>query len=73
MWEPAEIYRLIGEMVAKGASVILASSELPEIMGMCDRIVVMRNQGIVAILNREEATEERVLALALAGNAKVRQ
>ena len=69
----AEIYRLIGEMVAKGASVILASSELPEIMGMCDRIVVMRNQGIVAILNREEATEERVLALALAGNAKTRQ
>ena len=61
----AEIHRLIGELAAGGLAVVLISSELPEVLGVSDRIAVMRGGTIVATLDRAEATQERVLELAL--------
>lgn len=61
----AEIHGLIGELAAAGTAIILISSELPEILGMSDRIAVMRNGAIVATLARAQATPEKLLALAL--------
>lgn len=60
----AEIYRLIAEQVAGGASAILFSSDLEEVVGMCDRILVMRRGRIVGELGRG-AREDQLLALAV--------
>ncbi|MBI3863109.1 MAG: sugar ABC transporter ATP-binding protein [Planctomycetia bacterium] len=61
----AEIHRLMCELAARGLGILMISSELPEILGMSDRIVVMHAGTIVGELNRAEATQERVLELAL--------
>jgi ABC-type sugar transport system ATPase subunit len=60
----AEIHRIIGELVAKGMAVIMISSELIEVIGVCDRVLVMRDGQATALLNRDELTEERIMALA---------
>ena len=62
-----EIYRLMNELTASGVSIILMSSELPEVLGMSDRVIVMRQGRAVCELCREEATEDRVLAYATGG------
>jgi ABC-type sugar transport system ATPase subunit len=51
-------------LAAQGLTILLISSELPEVLGMSDRILVMREGRIVAELSREEATQERVIAAA---------
>jgi L-arabinose transport system ATP-binding protein len=61
----AEIYRLIDELANEGLGIILISSELPEILGLSDRIYVMQNGRITGELSRENATEEAVLGLAM--------
>ena len=61
----AEIYALINDLAAQGVAILLISSELPELLGMCDRIAVMRGGTIVGVLNRSEASQETILALAL--------
>lgn len=61
----AEIHRLIGNFVKKGGSVLMISSELPEIMGMSDRILVMSKGKIVKEFQRSEATQEKILEYAL--------
>ena len=58
----AEIYRLIGEMVKAGKTVIVISSDLPEILGICDRILVINQGKIAADLPRAGATQERILS-----------
>jgi rhamnose transport system ATP-binding protein len=63
----SEIHALMGELVAKGAAILMISSELPEILGMSDRIAVMRQGSIAGILPRADATQEEILALALGG------
>src|SRR6056297_2743808 len=60
-----EIYKIIYQLAEKGKAIAFVSSELPEVMGVADRIIVMRNGGIVGSLNREEATEEKLLSMAL--------
>jgi rhamnose transport system ATP-binding protein len=60
----AAVHRFIGELVAQGLSVILVSSELPEVLGMADRVVVMRQGRISTILSRAQATPENVVAAA---------
>ena len=60
-----EIYHLMHELARKGTSIIMISSELPEIIGMSDRILVMSRGQIAGELSREEATEERILTLAI--------
>jgi len=49
------------ELAARGLCLVLVSSELPEVLGTCDRIIVMRQGRVSAVLPRGEATEERVL------------
>jgi len=61
----AEIYELIGELVEQGAAVLLISSEMPELLGLSDRIAVMHDGAIEAILPRSEATQEKIMELAL--------
>jgi len=61
----AEIHRIIGELVKKGLSILLISSELPELLGMCDRIYVMNAGRIMAEFTRGEATQEKILKVAL--------
>jgi rhamnose transport system ATP-binding protein len=60
----AEIYDFIVQLAEQGVAVLLISSELPEILGMCDRIGVMRGGTIVGMLSREEATQASVASLA---------
>ncbi len=64
----AEIYRIIRDIAAQGISVIVVSSELPEIIGLSDRIYVMRSGHIVKELPGTEATEETVIAWAMMTN-----
>ena len=61
----AEIYSIMGDLAKQGYAIILISSEMPEILGMADRIVVMCNGRITGILNRDEATQEKILDLAM--------
>jgi rhamnose transport system ATP-binding protein len=61
----SEIHQMMVDLAAKGMALVMISSELPEILGMSDRIAVMRGGTIAGILSRPEATQERVLALAL--------
>jgi rhamnose transport system ATP-binding protein len=61
----AEIHRLMGELAGRGMAVLMISSELPEVLGMSDRIVVMRGGTVAGILDRTEATQERIMTLAL--------
>jgi rhamnose transport system ATP-binding protein len=61
----SEIHALMQELAERGLAVLMISSELPEILGMSDRIAVMRGGTITGVLTREEATQERVLAMAL--------
>lgn len=56
----AEIHRLMGELAAQGLAILMISSELPEVLGMSDRILVMREGRIVAEFSREQATQESV-------------
>jgi rhamnose transport system ATP-binding protein len=61
----AEIHRLMCQLAGQGIAVLMISSELPEILGMSDRIAVMHAGTIAGIMTRAEADQERVLALAL--------
>jgi rhamnose transport system ATP-binding protein len=63
----AEIHRLMGELAAQGLAILMISSELPEVLGMSDRVLVMREGHIVAEFPREEATQE-VVGAAMMGN-----
>lgn len=56
-----EIYTIINNLVAKGQSVMLISSEMPELLGMCDRIYVMNEGRIVGELAQEEASQEAIM------------
>ncbi|MFB4356533.1 sugar ABC transporter ATP-binding protein [Pantoea sp. BS_4] len=60
----AEIYRLISELANRGVAIIMVSSELPEILGMSDRIMVMHGGRITGILDKDEADQETILSLA---------
>lgn len=64
----AEIHRLMGELTRQGLAIIMISSELPEVLGMSDRIAVMRGGTVVGEFSRAEATQEKILHLALGGS-----
>lgn len=59
------IYQLIGDLAQQGYGVILVSSEMPEVLGLSDRIAVMREGRITAVLDRYEATQEHILEAAM--------
>ena len=60
-----EIYELMNRLTARGAGILMISSELPEVLGMSDRILVMRQGRIVAEFDAAGATQEQVLRAAL--------
>jgi rhamnose transport system ATP-binding protein len=61
----AEIHALMSDLAELGTAIIMISSELPEILGMSDRVVVMREGTIAGTLNRDEATQSGIMSLAL--------
>ncbi len=61
----SEIHRLMVDLAARGLAILMISSELPEILGMSDRVGVLRGGALAGMLTRAEATQERVMALAL--------
>ncbi|MEU4393661.1 sugar ABC transporter ATP-binding protein [Kribbella sp. NPDC023855] len=61
----AEIYRLLGELAGQGIGVLLASSELPELVGVCDRVVVLRDGRDVASFSTTDSSESDLLAAAM--------
>jgi putative multiple sugar transport system ATP-binding protein len=60
-----EIYQIMNDLAAQGRGVVMISSEMPELLGMCDRIYVMNEGRIVGELSRAEATQERIMAMIL--------
>jgi putative multiple sugar transport system ATP-binding protein len=62
-----EIYNILNDLSAAGKSIIMVSSELPEALGMADRIYVMNEGKIKGVLNHEEATQEKIMHMALVG------
>jgi len=69
----AEIHTIITKLACEGKSIIMVSSEMPEILGMSDRILVMSRGQITAILDRKDADQETIMryAAAKANNNKV--
>ncbi|HZQ10278.1 MAG TPA: sugar ABC transporter ATP-binding protein [Anaerolineae bacterium] len=61
----AEVHHMIRDLAAQGLGIILISSEMPEVLGMSDRVLVMREGRQMGIFNRAEATQEKVLAAAM--------
>jgi rhamnose transport system ATP-binding protein len=61
----SEIHSLMVDLAARGLAIILISSELPEILGMSDRVAVMHGGKLSGVLSRQEATQQRILSLAL--------
>ena len=66
----SEFYQMICEFAKQGLGVILISSELPEVIGLSDRIIVMKGRKIVGEVSREEATESRLLSLGMIGEVQ---
>jgi ABC-type sugar transport system ATPase subunit len=64
----AEIHRIISNMAASGLTILMISSELPELIGMCDRIYVMREGTIAGCFDRERFSQEEILRVALASD-----
>lgn len=62
-----EIYMLMNELTERGVAIIMVSSELPEILGMSDRIIVVHEGRISGEIHAREATQERIMTLATGG------
>ncbi len=60
-----EIYNIMNQLAADGRGILMISSEMPELLGMCDRIYVMNEGRIVGELSRAEASQERIMAMIL--------
>jgi len=63
-----EIYSIINDLAAKGVAIIMVSSELPEVLGMSDRVMVVREGLVRGFLSKEEANQENIMILATGGN-----
>ena len=64
-----EIYKIMNELVQQGVGIVLISSELPEVLGMSDRILVMCEGEITGEFTREEATQEKIMVCATGGKS----
>ena len=60
----AEVHRLLSQLAGRGVAVLMVSSELPEVLGMADRVLVMHEGRLSAELTRAEANEERIMRAA---------
>ena len=63
-----DIYCLINEMVENGKSVIMISSEMPELIGMCDRIYIMNEGELKGELDAKEATQEKIMSFIISAD-----
>ena len=63
-----EVYLLLNELAAQGKAILVISSELPELLGICDRILVMRDGSVRGELSASEATQEKIMRLAATSN-----
>lgn len=63
-----EIYNVINDMAAKGVAIIMVSSELPEVLGMSDRIMVVREGKVMGIIDGENADQSKIMTLATGGS-----
>jgi ABC-type sugar transport system ATPase subunit len=68
----AEIHALVSRFAAQGMGVIMVSSDLPEILGMCDRVLVMSKGSITGEFTRDEASPEKIMACAIPSAAPAR-
>ena len=68
MGAKAEIYQMVCDLAREGLGVIFISSELQEVINVCDKVIVMKEGVITGRLNREEMSEEGILALAMQEN-----
>ncbi len=62
-----EIYKLINELTEQGVGIIMISSELPEVLGMSDRIMVIHEGRVAKILNKKDANQENIMHAATGG------
>ena len=69
----SEIHSLMMDLAEQGVAILMISSEIPEILGMSDHVAVMRAGMIAGVLSRQEATQQRILALALGYLSRMRQ
>jgi rhamnose transport system ATP-binding protein len=60
-----EVHQLVDDLAERGMAIILISSDLPEVLAMSDRVLVMREGRQMAIFDRDEATQERILTAAM--------
>jgi ABC-type sugar transport system ATPase subunit len=60
------VHRIIGGLAGRGVAILLISSELPEILALSDRVLVMHEGRVKAVLERDEATQESIMSAALA-------
>ncbi|MEG1463136.1 MAG: D-xylose ABC transporter ATP-binding protein, partial [Anaerorhabdus sp.] len=60
-------YMIMNELTKQGVAIIMVSSELPEIIGMSDRVLVIHEGEAAGILSKEQATEENIMTLATGG------
>jgi putative multiple sugar transport system ATP-binding protein len=65
-----EIYNIINDLAAQRRGVIMISSEMPELLGMCDRIYVMCEGALMGELTRAEASQERIMSMIVQGREK---
>ena len=65
----ADVHQMIADLASQGLSIILISSELPELLGMCDRMIVLREGQVAAEFGREEATQEKIIRAATDADA----
>lgn len=63
-----EIYNVINDMAAKGVAIIMVSSELPEVLGMSDRIMVVREDKVIGIVDGKDADQSKIMTLATGGS-----
>ena len=62
-----EIYSIINDLAEKGVAIIMVSSELPEVLGMSDRVMVVHEGRVTGMLMKEEANQENIMILATGG------
>jgi ribose transport system ATP-binding protein len=62
-----EIYSIMNELTEKGFSIIMVSSELPEILGMSDRVMVIHEGKLTAIIDKKDANQEKIMEAATGG------
>ena len=65
--QKSEIYEIMNRLTGEGCSIIMVSSELPEILGMSDRVCVMMEGKITAVLDRDELTQEKIMHYSIGG------